>query len=99
MKNNQTRPSNISFFAARLQKKILNNGEQVKRPRVPSREDGTGVGGNKIFDIDVCVLSSMNLELLEGMVDEFSQVGISALRVVNLVTEVGRVVDENIENG
>lgn len=54
-----------------------------------SVEHAALVGRNHILDVDECVLTAVRLEQLKGRLDQVAQVGSLALRVIDLVTQVG----------
>jgi hypothetical protein len=46
------------------------------------------VGGDHVLDVDVCVLSSVFLQDLKGLLDQIGKVLLLALSVVDLVSDV-----------
>ena len=54
-----------------------------------SVEHAALVGRDHILDVNECVLSTVGFEQLKGRLDQVAQVGSLALRVINLVTQVG----------
>ncbi len=64
-----------------------------------SVQDTALIGRDHILDVDESVLSAVNLEHLEGLLDEVSQVGSLALAVVDLITNVLVADFEKVQNG
>lgn len=64
-----------------------------------SVEHAALVGGNHVLDVDECILAAMGLEHLQGVLDQVAQVEALALRVVDLVSEVGVALFEQVHNG
>jgi len=59
------------------------------RFRVLSVEDARFVGRDHVLDVDESVLTAVGLEHLEGLLDEIAQNEALALRVLDLVADVG----------
>lgn len=57
------------------------------------------IGGDHILDVDECVLTTVNLEELECLLNQVSQVLSLSLAVVDLVTEVVVADLEKVEDG
>jgi hypothetical protein len=57
------------------------------------------VGGDHVLDVDEGVFSTVGLEELEGLLDEVAEVKSLALAVVDLVSEVGVALLEEVHDG
>ena len=53
-----------------------------------SVKDATLIGGNHVFDIDECILSSVLLKYFKSCLDQITKVAALSLTVVNFVSQV-----------
>ena len=74
-----------------------------RRAQVPLRglsvEDARLVGRDHVLDVDEGVLAAVGLEHLEGLLDEIAQNEALALRVLDLVADVGVRLLEQVHHG
>jgi len=64
-----------------------------------SVEDARLVGRDHVLDVDEGVLAAVGLEHLEGLLDEIAQNEALALRVLDLVADVGVRLLEQVHHG
>ena len=64
-----------------------------------SVEDAAFISGDHIFNVDEGVFSSVDLEHLEGLLDQVAQVKALPLAVIDLVTQVEVLDLEQVEDG
>lgn len=82
---------------------FLINGDNAYKMRANGShndsEHATFIGGDHVFYVDVCILSSVLLQDLQGLLDEIGEILIFALRVINFIPDVEPLVLEHVEHG
>lgn len=64
-----------------------------------SIENAGLVSGDHVLDVDESIFATVSLKHLEGLLDKVTNVETLALRVVNLVTQVGVNLLEEVHHG
>ena len=71
----------------------------MRSSKLYSVEDAALVGWDHVLDVDECILSSVSFEHFKCLLDKVSKNEALALRVLNLVAQVGVALLEKVHNG